>query len=75
MAQASLDVGDVGFKLGRDGGSAESPVEEADCVGFVLQNLNNRVGFQKSAWPMSCSDEPRSAVEHDDQPCPSACST
>jgi hypothetical protein len=32
------------------------------------------VGCQKSAWPVSCSDAPGSAVGHDDQPYPSVCS-
>jgi hypothetical protein len=31
------------------------------------------VGCQKSAWPMSCSDEPGLGVGHDDQPCLSVC--
>jgi hypothetical protein len=33
------------------------------------------VGCQKSAVPVSCGDAPRSAVGHDDRPCPFACST
>jgi hypothetical protein len=32
------------------------------------------VGYQKSAWAVSCGDAPESAVGHDDQPCPSVCS-
>jgi hypothetical protein len=36
--------------------------------------LYDLVGCQKSALPVSCSDGPTSAVGHDDQPCPCACS-
>ena len=35
---------------------------------------DHRVGCQKSAWPVSCSDAPGPAVGHDDQLCPSVCS-
>jgi hypothetical protein len=41
VAQAGLDVGDVGFELARDGGSAEAAVQEPDRVGFALQDADH----------------------------------
>jgi hypothetical protein len=40
----------------------------------ALASQGQPVGCQKSAWPVSCSDGPESAVGHDDRPCPSVCS-
>ena len=42
VAQADGDVGDVGFELGRDGWRAEPAVQQADGVGFLLEDLDDR---------------------------------
>jgi hypothetical protein len=40
----------------------------------AIRSSVQRVGCQKSACPVSCSDAPGSAVGQDSRPCPSACS-
>jgi hypothetical protein len=40
----------------------------------MLAEPTSKVGCQKSAWPVSCSDGPGPAVGHHDHPCPSVCS-
>jgi hypothetical protein len=42
VAQADGDVGDVGFELGRDGWRSEPAVQQADGVGFLLEDLDDR---------------------------------
>ena len=41
VAQAGLDVADVGFELGRDGGGAEAAVQQPDGVGLALQDADD----------------------------------
>ena len=41
VAQAGLDVADVGFELACDGGCAEAAVQEPDVVGFALQDADD----------------------------------
>src|ERR1035441_2132864 len=41
VAQAGLDVGDVGFEFACDGGGAEAAVQEPDGVGFALQDADH----------------------------------
>ena len=41
VAQAGLDVADVGFELACDGGGAEAAVQEPDVVGFALQDADD----------------------------------
>jgi len=46
------------------------------CDFFNVDLLDGTLwGYQKSAWAVSCGDAPESVVGHDDQPCPSVCST
>jgi hypothetical protein len=42
VVQAGGEVDDVGFQFRRDCGCAEPAVEQADGVGFLLQNLDDR---------------------------------
>ena len=41
VAQAGLDVADVGFQLARDGGRAEAAVQEPDVVGLALEDADD----------------------------------
>ena len=41
VAQAGLDVADVGFELARDGGGAKAAVQEPDGVGLALQDADD----------------------------------
>jgi hypothetical protein len=63
----------VGYAANRDEASLARQLLHLLRPGMLV--LLDRVGCQKSAVPVSCSDAPRSAVGRDDRSCRFACST